>query len=204
MGRWATLPTCSSCEDYGCEECESGCCPSCGGLGCPACGICETCGTYTPRCVRCGGRSCHQWELRRVRRERTILRREDVDVIIRNFERSLSTVEHNGDAERRRTRFGATALMGRFLRMQWRTRSRSRTPPPTPKRVAERLVSSDSPHMIRFATTAVADRVAWGRSAPVGMTPAQLAQLKDTIWASWKRCPLSVAGAAALRRWGRE
>ena len=34
---------------------------------------------------------------------------------------------------------------------------------------------------------------------PVGMSPGRLGYLRGTIWSSWKRCPLSVAGAAAFR-----
>ena len=80
------LPTCPICEDYGCGKCESMCCTSCGGLGCPACGICDVCDTYNPKCPECGSRTCHQCELRRVRRERTLLRLEDDDVKLVRFE----------------------------------------------------------------------------------------------------------------------
>ena len=90
--------------------------------------------------------------------------------------------------------------------MRWRARSRSRTRSPEPAPAREDLVSLELPYepdglpRMRFAWTAVADRIAWRRSVPVGMSSSQLGQLRDTIWASWKRYPLSVGGAAALRR----
>ena len=46
-------PVCPICEDLGCKHCESMNCVECHGLGCSACGVCDSCGTYNPRCPEC-------------------------------------------------------------------------------------------------------------------------------------------------------
>ena len=117
--------------------------------------------------------------------------------------------------------------MERYLGMRWRTRSRSRTRSPEPASSRTRSPepvppfsremaswtrspwryldpasseSRESSYVMRFATTAVADRIAWRQSVPVGMSPGRLQYLRSTAWSSWKRYPLSVAGAAAFQR----
>ena len=58
----------------------------------------------------------------------------------------------------------------------------------------------EPPRVMRFATTTVAEDIAWRRSVPVGMNTQHLEYLRESIWTSWRHYPLSTAGAASSSR----